>query len=127
MMSKKNDAIKYGIKDAKIIKRYKSKLMPQTNGCIEFKSAMWDSRDTYRRFGITYYVDGKTLVANVKPHRFAYALTHGFDNLPQSEVFNAKTQIVNHICHNKKCVNPDHLNILTVSENNAIENKKPGK
>ena len=126
-MSKKNQAIEYALKDPKAVKRFKSKLMPKPNGCIEFKSSMWDKRDLYRRFGIRYYVDGVGMSTSVKAHRFSYALANGIDALPQSKIFNGNTPIVNHLCHNKKCVNPDHLSILTVSENNATENKNPGK
>jgi hypothetical protein len=124
-MSKKNEAIRHGLKDNKIIERFNSKLVPQSNGCIEFNSSMWDSRDTYRRFSITYHVKDKSFFANVKAHRFAYALHYGFDKLPESKIFNAKTKVVNRLCHNQRCVNPKHLSILTNSENVTAENKKP--
>lgn len=126
-MSKKNQAIQYAVKDEKAIARFKSKLMPKTDGCIEFNSSMWDSRDTYRRFTITYYINDESFFTNVKAHRFAYALHYGFDKLPESKIFNAKTKVVNHLCHNKRCVNPKHLSILTNSENVSPKNKKPRK
>ena len=126
-MSKKNESIRHGIKDKKTVERFNSKLVSKADGCIEYKSAMWDSRDMYRRFSITYHVNDKSFNNTVKAHRFAYALHYGFDQLPQSKIFNAKTKVINHLCHNKKCVNPKHLSILTNSENVSPENKKPRK
>lgn len=124
MLSQKDKAIKAGIKDPDVVKRFKSKLMPQKNGCIEFDSAMWDKRDMYRRFGITWYIDDISVNDCVKAHRFAYALAYGFDALPIAGKFNGDSKVIHHTCHNKRCVNPKHLTVITSRENLLAENKR---
>jgi hypothetical protein len=127
-LSLKDQAIKFGISDETTVKRFKSKLMPQENGCIEFDGAKWDKRDLYRMFHIykteKFHGEYKSL-APVKAHRFAYALHHGFDKLPRGQkVSRSDANIINHICGNKRCVNIKHLNILTHGENSSTENRK---
>ena len=127
MLSNKDKAIKWGITDLTTVERFKSKLKPQKNGCIEFDGTKWDKRNLYRGFTIykTVRDHGYSLTGvMVKAHRFAYALANGMDALPISGNFNGDTKIINHICHNKKCVNPKHLNVLTSRENLSPENKK---
>jgi HNH endonuclease len=121
-LSNKDKAIKAGIKDPAVVKRFKSKLMTQPNGCIEFNSARWDKRDMYRRFGITWYIEDTPVHESVKAHRFAWALEKGFDALPIAGKFSGDSKIINHICGNKRCVNVDHLNVLTSRENLLPEN-----
>ncbi len=123
-LSNKDKAIQAGIQDPAVVKRFKSKLRPQPNGCIEFDSAMWDKRDLYRRFTLTYYIDDTSVWASVKAHRFAWALAKGFKALPIAGKFNGDSKVLNHLCHNKRCVNVDHLNVLTSRENTSAENKK---
>ena len=126
-ISKKDKAIKYGISNPNVVKRFKSKLRPQANGCINFAGSRWDSRDYYQGFGVFTTKEDNAenpFRTMVKAHRFAYALEHGFDALPNSTNFNGSTKVINHICHNMKCVNPDHLNILTSHENTLKEHRK---
>ncbi|MBM3911260.1 MAG: hypothetical protein FJ356_06385, partial [Thaumarchaeota archaeon] len=81
----KDQAILFGLSDPKTIARFKSKLRPMPNGCIEFESRPWDNRDMYRVFNIMIHIKGSnTMAQKVKPHRFAYALAYGFDALPKS-------------------------------------------
>jgi hypothetical protein len=128
-LSNKDQAIQFGINDKETVKRFKSKLMPQENGCIEFNGPKWDKRDLYRMFSIykTKRANGQyERLAPVKAHRFAYALHHGFNKLPRGQkVSRSDANIINHICGNKKCVNIKHLNILTHGENSLPENKRP--
>lgn len=126
-MSYKDQAIRFGITDKKTLNRFKKYLKPQDNGCIEFDVAPWDKRDLYRAFHITFKPEGSTANAQkVKAHRFAYAAFYGFDALPKSdERFSAKSRILHHTCHNKRCVNPQHLEVLTSAQNLLPENRKP--
>jgi hypothetical protein len=127
-MSNKDKAIAWGIQDEETVKRFKSKLVEKPNGCVEFNGPKWDKRDLYRMFSIwkTKKTHGQyERLAPVKAHRFSYALTHGIDALPKSKVFTGDSKIINHICHNKACVKPEHLNILTSRENTNADNRKP--
>jgi hypothetical protein len=114
MLSKKDEAIRYGIQNNKVIKRFNSKLSYQDDGCIVFNGGPHDKRDRYISFGITI---AKNKNVRVKVHRFAYALAYGFNKLPINYSFNKDSLTINHMCHNTKCVNPKHLNVLTVQDN----------
>lgn len=119
-LSDKDQAIKEGITKQSVIDRFNSKLINKDNGCIEYNGFAWDSRDRYRGFHIyPTKQHPKLMKAMVKAHRFAYALHYGFDALPKTGTFSAKTKVINHICGNPRCVNTKHLNVLTVTENTA--------
>jgi hypothetical protein len=62
----------------------------------------------------------------IKAHRFAYAYANGFDELPRG-VFagDGKQLVINHMCHNRACVNPMHLEVITHRENTSVEKRKP--
>jgi hypothetical protein len=127
MLSQKDQAIQYALSDEFNIKRFKSMLLPQPNGCVEFAGAKWDDRDMYRAFAIKIITEYGYVYRNVKAHRFSFALANGFNALPKSsKATNGKsdTKIINHICNNKKCVEPTHLNVLTNRENTSVENRK---
>ncbi len=128
MLSNKDKAIQWGIQDVFTVKRFKDRLVKKSNGCIEFDGCFWDKRKMYRAFTIykTIKDHGHSVRGvMVKAHRFAYALANGMDALPIAGKFSADSKIINHICHNKSCVNPKHLNVLTSRENLLQENKKP--
>lgn len=120
-LSDKDKAIKDGVTKKSVVDRFNSKLEPKDNGCIEFNGFAWDSRDRYRGFHIfPTKKHPKLMKAMVKAHRFAFALHYGFDALPKAPEpgkFKPKTKVINHICSNPRCVNPEHLNVLTVAEN----------
>ena len=62
----------------------------------------------------------------VKAHRFAYAVAYGFDALPVGVHGGWGGQLVlNHLCHNKLCVNVKHLEVITSNENISMEKRKP--
>ena len=76
----------------------------------------------YGRF--TVYSKSLKESAKVRAHRFAYALEYGFDALPQGiNGGNGKQLILNHICHNRACVNVKHLEIITDNHNRTPEKK----
>jgi hypothetical protein len=55
---------------------------------------------------------------NAQHHRNIYQLYHG--KIP-------KTLVIDHICRNRKCINPNHLEAVTSSENNHRRWLKTGK
>ena len=125
-LSFKDKAIKYGISNPEIVKRFKSRLKEKPDGCIEFIGAPWDKRDLYRAFHIAIQIEGSKVSSQVvKAHRFSWALEKGFDALPIAGKFSGDSKVLNHLCHNKKCVNVVHLNVLTSRENSLPENKRP--
>jgi hypothetical protein len=82
-----------------MLERFMDKVSPEPNsGCW-----LWDayvSKDGYGRFGV-----GR--IAH-EAHRISYKLFNG--EIP-------KDMCVDHICKIRSCVNPNHLRLLTRSEN----------
>lgn len=68
------------------------------NGCIEWTA--YRGENGYGRF----YVDGRGALA----HRWAYETAKGA--IPEG-------MQIDHLCRNRACVNPDHLEPVTGSEN----------
>jgi hypothetical protein len=114
MLTNKDEAIRYGIQNENVVNRFKTKQLNTSTGCILFNSCKWDKRDKYRAFGITR--NGRTI--NVKAHRFAYALAYGFEALPAGYTKGTQESLtINHKCRNVRCVNPEHLEVITNYEN----------
>jgi hypothetical protein len=124
-LSYKDQAIKDGIKKQSVVDRFNSKLECKDNGCIEYNGFAWDSRDRYRGFHIyPTKQHPKLSKAMVKAHRFSFALHYGFRALPKAPPpgkFKPETKVINHICCNPRCVNPEHLNVLTTTENSTYK------
>ena len=77
------------------------KLVHKTDSCWEWTSAI----DNYG-YGIIQL--SKPVRINKKAHRVSYELSVG--PIPDD-------MTIDHLCRNKKCVNPSHLEVVTASEN----------
>ena len=127
-LSRKDKAIKWGVQQPTVVKRFNSKLIHQEDGCIDFDGAKWDSRDRYRGIRIHQVVKNEVRMSEtVKAHRFSFALHYGFDALPKATDNSSDAKVINHICGNTKCVNPEHMNVLTVKENATYRGPKSVK
>jgi hypothetical protein len=89
---------------------------------------IWQGQKSTNRYGYFSVYSrelGKRL--SVKAHRFAYAMAYGFDKLPVG-ITGQKLEdlVVNHKCHNRECVNPEHLEIITDLENKHDRKPKNG-
>ncbi|MFN7583913.1 MAG: hypothetical protein ACK5P0_00985 [bacterium] len=124
MRSKRDKAIEVGINREMTIKTFHKNTKVQDDGCI-----IWTKKiesNGYARFGITYREKGIFNVP-VYAHRFAWALRFGMDALPIGVANNTKGDrlVLNHMCHNRSCVNTNHLEAILQSENMSKEKRKP--
>jgi hypothetical protein len=81
-------------------RKFQTQFSPLPSGCLQWNGAV-DRRDGYGRF---YNGSGKTLGA----HQFIWRYCRG--EVPHGLV-------IDHICGNRRCVNIDHLRIVTNAEN----------
>ena len=80
------------------IERFTEKTTPAENGCIEWTA--YRGHNGYGRF----YLDGRGALA----HRWSYEFHVG--PIPEGLV-------IDHLCRNPGCVNPEHLEPVTPQEN----------
>ena len=78
------------------------------NGCVDH--GMFVDRDGY-----AWLTMGNTLVSK---HRHVYVAHH---TISLNSIYG---QSVRHMCHNKRCINPEHLSLGDAGDNHA-DNKKP--
>lgn len=88
--------------EALLAERKFDRLVVASGDCRLWAGAV-DRRDGYGRF----YVGGKTVGA----HQFAYRRMYG--DVPEG-------MVIDHVCRNRRCVNPDHLRTVTRVENVMI-------
>lgn len=70
----------------------------EKNGCLE-----WSGPFNNAGYGMTGFRNADTDIKGMMTvHRLAWMIAHG--DVPENEC-------VQHICHNRRCVNPDHLKL----------------
>lgn len=80
--------------------RFAEKCKRQEDGCLN-----WVGANNPRGYG-RFKLGGKLVL----PHRFSFAIANGYS--PEDGV-------IDHICNNPRCVEPNHLRHLTYAENTA--------
>lgn len=68
----------------------------------------WTGAISSGGYGNFYTGGGRAAARHVHAHRFAYELL--IDPIPEG-------MCLDHLCRNRKCVNPDHLEVVTRGEN----------
>lgn len=77
---------------------------------VEKTKSCWLWTGSYDKDGYGWFwMDGKNLAA----HRAVWFLTFGRDSIPADKV-------TDHICRNRKCVNPKHLRLVSNADNVLI-------
>lgn len=79
---------------------------PQADGCI-----VWTGSKNAKGYGrLTFMIGGgDTRQFHIRVHRAAWILARGPIEDP--------SLVLDHLCRNRSCMNPDHLELVTVTEN----------
>ena len=103
--------------EQRIEKFWKNAKLNNKNNCWE-----WQGRIFYpKRTPTGYGINGHSIKNELLTHRISYSITN--------DVAIPKGYVVRHGCRNTICINPFHLDIGTVSDNNkdkAIQKKSIG-
>lgn len=61
----------------------------------------------------------------VATHRLVFALVYGSDALPEGKkCLSADDLVLDHLCGNSLCVQPQHLQVITQAENRSLQGKE---
>ena len=122
MSSDKDKAIRENIKKVKTMNTFLSNVSidGNENDCHVWQGK-WKEQKGYGYFPV-YFTEKKKSV-NVRAHRFAYAMYYGADALPAG-VEGGNRQVLNHLCFNRLCVNPLHLEVVTNAQNVSPNKRK---
>ncbi len=80
----------------------------------------------YGRHSIRIDLEMKVSV-RVQAHRLVYALSNGFEALPPSKRQQGQPAdhlVLDHLCGNRACVQPAHFQVITISENAALQGQE---
>lgn len=98
---------------------FKARTSPQGE-CL-----MWTLSKRNNGYGQYAVAMGDIQISSVMPHRLSYALAYGFDALPVGMTGpKAHTLVIDHICNNRLCVNPDHLQVVTQKRNMELRRER---
>jgi hypothetical protein len=128
MTTNKDRAIAHGITRPKVISTFHKNTTVQDNGCINWNKLT--NKNGYPVMCVAFKTaEGLTYRSPVYAHRFAWALEHGMAALPigSGSEREGDRMVLNHICHNRKCVNTNHLEVILQSENTSVIKRRPRK
>ena len=92
-----------------VLERFFEKIRVRENGCWEWQAGLW---------GKGYGQFRESTQRRVMAHRFSYELAKGV--IP-------KGKTLDHLCRNRKCVNPEHLEAVPLRENILRGNGAPAQ
>lgn len=93
---------------------YISKVTVTDNNCWEYQPEKYNNYIQTKVYNCEYFAGNSTHL-----HRFVYAVVHDQFLTPQN--------VIMHKCDNRICINPQHLQLGTIIENNADRTKKQRK
>lgn len=128
MLSNPHKAIEYAIKRPKIVATFHKNTKVQDDGCIVWTKKT--NQNGYSRICIVIRDESnKAIRVPVYGHRFAWALKFGIEALPMAPENSKKGDrlVLNHMCHNRLCVNTNHLEVILGSVNTSTQKRKPRK
>lgn len=100
-----SDTMRRGILKEREEKRFRAKYQVSDNGCWEWLAGT--RGDGYGLFHLAP-TGGSCTARGVRAHRYAYEAVNG--PIPTG-------MVLDHLCRNRRCVNPEHMEVVTLKEN----------